>query len=145
MGSPTVPVMGLHVSQITVDSPDPLGLARWWCRALGWEVRGEPDGPDGPEVEIGPVEGSDTPWLFLRNTDAKTVKNRWHPDLRPPDGSSQAAELDRLLALGATPVDIGQGDATWHVLADPEGNEFCLLRSTPSQLAAQQVAPDEDA
>lgn len=142
--------MGLHVSQITIDSPDPVGLARWWCQALGWDLLGEPEGPDGPEVEIGPTEGSATTWLFIHNTDAKAAKNRWHPDVRPPDGSSQAAELDRLLALGATPVDIGQSsDATWHVLADPEGNEFCLLRSTPSQLAAylaaQHVAPDEDA
>ncbi len=141
--------MGLHVTQITIDSPDPVGLARWWCQALGWDLLWEPEGPDGPEVEIGPADGSATAWLFVINSDPKTTKNRWHPDVRPPDGSSQQAELDRLLALGATPVDIGQGVVTWHVLADPEGNEFCLLRSTPSELAAyeaaQQASPDEDA
>jgi hypothetical protein len=71
------------------------------------------------------------------------VKNRLHVDVRPPDGSDQATELDRLLALGAVQVDIGQGpDATWHVLADPEGNEFCLLRSTPSELAALLAAEE---
>jgi hypothetical protein len=73
--------------------------------------------------------------------DAKRVKNRLHVDVRPPDGSDQATELDRLLTLGAVRVDVGQGpDVTWHVLADPEGNEFCLLRSTPSELAALLAA-----
>ena len=66
----------------------------------------------------------------------KTVKNRLHLDVRPADGSDQKTELARLIELGARPVDIGQGDVAWHVLADPEGNEFCLLRSTPSQVAA---------
>ncbi len=66
------------------------------------------------------------------------VKNRLHLDLRPADSSDQESEFARLLALGATSVDIGQGEVPWHVLADPEGNEFCLLRSTPAQLAAME-------
>ncbi len=76
--------------------------------------------------------------------EAKAGKNRVHLDLRPTDGSSQQDELERLLALGATRVDIGQGDVPWHVLADPEGNELCLLRSTPSQLADALAAREAE-
>lgn len=130
---PNVVYMGLVVSQLTIDSADPAAQARWWAQTLGWELLWE---PADDEAEIGPPDRSATAWLFQKVPEGKSVKNRLHPDLRPPDGSDQAAELERLLALGATPVDIGQGDVTWHVLADPEGNEFCLLRSTPSQLAA---------
>ena len=59
--------------------------------------------------------------------EAKTVKNRVHLDLATESGAHQAAEVERLLALGAVPADIGQGDVPWTVLADPEGNEFCVL------------------
>ncbi|WP_343035487.1 VOC family protein [Cellulomonas septica] len=132
--------MPLHVSQITIDCHDPVALARWWADALGWDVLDEPEDDDGPvEIEIAPSDGSATNWLFIEVPEGKSTKNRVHPDVRPPDGSDQASELARLLALGATPVDVGQGDVPWHVLADPEGNEFCLLRSTPSQLAAAQA------
>lgn len=71
------------------------------------------------------------------------LQGRQEPPARrpaPAQGSDQATELERLLSLGATRVDIGQGDVPWHVLADPEGNEFCLLRSTPDQLAAALAA-----
>ena len=64
------------------------------------------------------------PILFNRNDDAKTTKNRWHFDLAPTD---QAAEVARLEGLGARRADIGQGDVPWIVMADPEGNEFCIL------------------
>ncbi len=125
--------MSIVVSQFCIDAADPRRLATWWAEVLGWQI----DDADPDEIEIAPADGSGTPWLFLPVPEQKTVKNRVHPDIRPPDGSSQAAELERLLGLGARPVDVGQGpDATWHVLADPEGNEFCLLRSTPSELAA---------
>jgi hypothetical protein len=68
------------------------------------------------------------PYLeFLRTPDVKTVKNRVHLDLRPYPGDDQAAEVARLRALGATDIDVGQGDVSWTVLADPEGNEFCVL------------------
>jgi hypothetical protein len=78
-------------------------------------------------VRIGPADGSGLPIDVLPVPEAKTVKNRLHLDVRA-DGSTQAAEVDRLLALGATRADVGQGpDATWVVLADPEGNEFCVL------------------
>jgi len=68
------------------------------------------------------------PYLeFLRTPGVKTVWNRVHLDLKPYPGDDQAAEVARLEALGATGVDVGQGDASWTVLADPEGNEFCVL------------------
>jgi len=87
---------------------------------LGLELHGPQDG----EVWLEP--GGDSPdILFLEVPEAKTVKNRMHLDLRPGD---QQAEVSRLKALGASEVDIGQGDVSWVVMADPEGNEFCVLR-----------------
>ncbi|MDM7853697.1 VOC family protein [Cellulomonas alba] len=127
------------VSHLSIDCADPHAQARWWAEALGWDHVWDPD-EDDDEVAIAPPDRAATGWLFLRVPDVKSVKNRLHADLRPPDGSDQATELARLLELGATQVDIGQGDVTWQVLADPEGNEFCLLRSTPSQLAAALAA-----
>ena len=74
-----------------------------------------------------PQDGVSPDLLFLRVPEGKTVKNRWHPDLRPKD---QAAEVARLEALGATRVDVGQGDdVSFVVMADPDGNEFCVLRA----------------
>lgn len=131
--------MPLVVSQLTIDSHDPHALAAWWSQVLQWGYVWEP-APDDDEIEIAPPHGDATNWLFIRVPDAKSDKNRLHADLRPPDGSDQAAELERLLSLGATRVDIGQGDVPWVVLADPEGNEFCLLRGTPSQAAAALAA-----
>jgi catechol 2,3-dioxygenase-like lactoylglutathione lyase family enzyme len=127
--------MSLVVSQLTVDARDPLALARWWSEVLGWRVVEE----DVDEIALQPPGDAATEWLFCRVPEAKQGKNRLHVDLRPQDGSSQAAELDRLRALGAVPVDVGQGpDVTWHVLADPEGNEFCLLSRTPAEVAADE-------
>jgi hypothetical protein len=135
--------MGLVVSQLCVDCGEPAALARWWAQVLGWHVVGgaseDEDNDtlaDEDEVGIEPDDGSPLGVLFLRVPEAKSVKNRLHLDLRPQDGSNQQTELARLIELGARPVDIGQGiEVNWYVLADPEGNEFCLLRSTPSQLA----------
>ena len=80
---------------------------------------------DGDEVAVAKDKDSPPALLFVRNDDAKMVKNRIHIDLNPDD---QAAEVDRVINLGAKPVDIGQtGSETWVVLADPEGNEFCVL------------------
>ncbi|WP_309134645.1 VOC family protein [Cellulomonas sp.] len=137
--SPSVRRMPVVVSQICIDAADPAALARWWSQVLGWPVTEE----DDEEVEIASPDGSATPWLFLRVPDERRVKNRLHPDIRPADGSDQETELARLLELGATRVDVGQGDVAWHVLADPEGNEFCLLRSTPAQLAAAEASASE--
>ena len=127
--------MAAVIGHLTVDSADPGLLAQWWAQVLGWLVEDESD-PD--EIWVESPDGGQPGILFLRVADAKVVKNRLHLDLRPADSSDQESELARLLALGATSVDIGQGEVPWYVLADPEGNEFCLLRSTPAQLAAME-------
>ena len=113
--------MTLRFSEICVDAVDAAGLARWWSLALGWHLEAAED--DG-EWLLRPPAGQGPEWLFLPVPEAKSVKNRIHADFTPDD---QQAEVDRLLALGARHVDIGQGEQTWVVLADPEGNEFCGL------------------
>jgi predicted enzyme related to lactoylglutathione lyase len=120
----------LRFQTITIDSPDPWVLANFWEAALGWpRVEDDAEGvvlrsPDSTD------EGSPVPDLLLYKVDdPRVVKNRLHFDFRPDD---QDAEVARLEGLGARRVDIGQGDATWVVLADPEGNEFCVLRSATS-------------
>lgn len=118
----------IRMQCVCVDCEDPAGLASFWEEVLGWRITSaEPD-----EVVLEPPAGSPEDGvvpdvLFLKVPERKTRKNRLHFDLRPDD---QAAEVARIEALGATRVDIGQSDhGTWVVLADPEGNEFCVLRA----------------
>lgn len=113
--------MASRLYNVTIDAHDPAALAEFWRHALGYRVAySEPN-----EVGIEPPEGdSGTALVFVPVPEAKAVKNRLHLDLAPDD---QAAEVERLLALGARRVDIGQGQASWVVMADPEGNEFCVL------------------
>lgn len=120
--------MSLHVNSMTIDCADPEGLARWWAEALGWVVfRIDEDGDVWLAPGADPAEFPHAvPLLFLEDPNPKTIKNRLHLDLVPDD---QEAEVARLEAMGATRVDIGQGDVSWVVMADPEGNEFCVLRS----------------
>ncbi len=117
--------MTLRIDCLTIDCSDPSRLARFWSQALGWTI----DFEDGTEVAITPPASQDvhtTDLLFLRAPDTKQAKNRLHLDLRPDD---RDAEVARLESLGARRADIGQnGDETWVVMADPEGNEFCVLR-----------------
>src|SRR3954447_11171752 len=118
--------MANRITSLCIDCTDADLLAAFWCRVLDWQVTEEEDGAVRIQPEPGPRQAID----FLPVPDGpKTTKNRLHLDVNATD-RDQAAELERLLALGARPVDIGQGDVSWHVLADPEGNEFCLLRST---------------
>ena len=113
--------MGLRIECLTVDCSDPELIAGFWEAALGYRRTYE----DDTEIAIAAPDGSGTDLLFLRVPDAKQVKNRLHLDLRPDD---RDAEVARLEALGATRTAIGQaGDESWVVLADPEGNEFCIL------------------
>jgi Glyoxalase-like domain len=120
--------MAVRITEILIDAADPSALAEFWCQVLGWKV----SATEGDDVEIRP-EGTDGKTsivpsiLFQKVPEAKSVKNRLHLDVNTVDGD-QATELERLLALGAARVDVGQGKPSWHVLADPEGNEFCLLR-----------------
>ncbi|MER6456960.1 VOC family protein [Streptomyces sp900105245] len=106
--------------QVIVDAADPVALGRWWAEALGWVVVA--DAAD--EFEIRPAPERLPGLLFVPVPEGKTVKNRLHLDFRPTD---RAAEVARLLALGARHADVGQGEQPWVVLADPEGNEFCVL------------------
>jgi hypothetical protein len=116
-------------SDLVVDCHDPDLLGRFWSDVLGYEVSDRSDGPEEFYVELSSPSGSRPRLVFWRNHDEKVVKNRLHLDLNPTD-RDQAAEVERVVALGATPADVGQGDdVTWVVLADPEGNEFCILRS----------------
>jgi catechol 2,3-dioxygenase-like lactoylglutathione lyase family enzyme len=122
--------MPSRLAVIAIDAVDPEVVADFWCAVLGWTVVGrEPGG-----ITIG---DSEQPWPRIdvfAVPERKTLKNRLHLDLRA-DGVSTADELDRLLALGARRVDVGQPpDASWVVLADPEGNEFCLLARTVQQV-----------
>jgi hypothetical protein len=113
--------MTLVWEQLLVDSADPVALGRWWAEALGWVV--VDDSPE--EYEIRPAPDRLPGILFGVVPEAKSIKNRLHLDFRPDD---QEAEVTRLLALGARHADVGQtGDEPWVVLADPEGNEFCVL------------------
>ncbi len=115
--------MSLEWEQVTVAAADPAALGTWWKDALGWVVVDD----SHPDVfEIRPSEDEVPGLLFLRVLDAKAAKNRLHFDFRPVDHDDEVA---RLLELGATRIDIGQGDVSWAVLADPEGNEFCVLSS----------------
>lgn len=127
--------MSLRVQCLCVDTQDPDRLARFWAEVLGWRrTYEEPD-----EVVLEPPAGSPEDGvapdlLFLRVPEDKAGKNRLHLDLRPED---QEAEVSRLEALGARRVSVGQGEeVTWVVLADPDGNEFCVLRALrPDELA----------
>src|SRR3712207_3587440 len=114
--------MSSKLHTFTIDCADPPRLADFWSAALGYSLAWSND----EEVAIAPADGTGATLLFLRVPDRKTVKNRFHLDLNPDD---QQAEVRRLVDLGATRADIGQGDASWVVLADPEGNEFCVLTS----------------
>ena len=110
--------MSLEWEQTIVDARDPVALGNWWREALGWIVVND----DPEEFEIRPAADRLPGLLFVRVPEQKTIKNRLHLDFRPDD---RDAEVERLLA-GCHPADVGQGEQSWIVLADPEGNEFCV-------------------
>jgi predicted enzyme related to lactoylglutathione lyase len=127
--------MTLRVQALVIDAADPSALATFWQELLGWRRTYEEDDEVVLEPPAGsPEDGVAADLLFAKVPEGKQAKNRLHLDLRPDD---RDAEVARAEALGATRVDVGQDDtATWVVLADPEGNEFCILRPlTPEELA----------
>jgi Glyoxalase-like domain len=139
--------MACRLTELVLDSHDPERLASFWCEVLGYVVLERV----GDDVEIGPADvgfgGPQPTIVFNRMAESNQGKLRLHIDVSPTD-REQDAELSWLIAAGATDVDIGQtGEESWHVLADPEGNEFCLLRRrvTPiqsdPQLAQQTGRP----
>ena len=118
--------MDIRIQCLCIDSPHPSRSADFWEAALGWRRTHDSDS----EVVLEPPEGSledgvAPDLLFLKVPEPKAAKNRLHLDLRPRD---QAAEVARLEALGARRVVVGQGEVSWVVLADPDGNEFCVLK-----------------
>ena len=127
--------MTIRVQCLCIDSNDPDKLATFWTDVLGWRRTYDSDHEVVLEPPKGtPEDGVAPDLLFLRVPEEKSVKNRLHLDLRPDD---QAAEVARLEGLGARRVSVGQGTGvSWVVLADPDGNEFCVLRAlTPEELA----------
>ncbi len=122
--------MTVRFAQWTLDVQDVERMVAFWSAALGFDVR---RGDDGAAKLYPPADAPpDVPTLWLQNSGTpKQGKNRFHPDLRPADGDVDK-EVARLLELGATHADVGQtGDEAFVVLADPEGNEFCVLKREP--------------
>ncbi|MDQ0756225.1 VOC family protein [Arthrobacter sp. B3I4] len=126
--------MSSRLASIAIDAIDPRIVADFWCAVLGWQVVEEDTG-------IISIAAPDASWPsidVIAVPEGKTIKNRLHFDLRA-DGVSTAAELERLLALGAQRKDVGQGpDVSWVVLGDPEGNEFCLLSRSVQDLEREE-------
>jgi predicted enzyme related to lactoylglutathione lyase len=111
------------VAAIVVEGADPAALARFWGEAAGWPLVEQTEWAASLRAPSGTG-----PFLeLIRVPDPKVVKNRLHLDVAPYRGDDHAAEVARLRALGATPADVGQGEVTWVVLADPQGNELCVL------------------
>lgn len=136
--------MTSFVSHTSVDCIDAYALSRWWQAVLDYvEDADDPNEPGHEECLIGSREGHHH-LLFIKVPDAKGVKNRVHLDLRPLEGTRDD-ELARLLALGSTALDDRRNaDGTgWVVLADPEGNEFCILRSK-AEVAATRGSSGSD-
>jgi predicted enzyme related to lactoylglutathione lyase len=116
--------MPVRLHHIVIDTHDLPALARFWTQALGWPVLSERE----REIVIGPDLNAPVGICFMPVTDAKTVKNRVHVDLTT-SAADRDQEIERLIELGARRVDVGQtGEESWTVLADPEGNEFCVVR-----------------
>jgi len=122
--------MPSRIAVLAIDALQPRVVADFWCAVLGWAVVEE----DAGGVSIAPADGAWPTIDVVPVPERKAVKNRLHLDLRA-NGVTTSQELDRLLALGAHRVDVGQGpDVSWVVLGDPEGNEFCLLSRSVQEL-----------
>jgi predicted enzyme related to lactoylglutathione lyase len=123
-----VSALTMRIQHITIDSRRPYALAQFWSAVTGWPISDQ-DEPDSPEVAIEPPDPALPELLFVTVPESKTAKNRVHLDLVPL-ARTRDEEVDRLLAAGATLVDdrrVADGRG-WVVLADPEGNEFCVER-----------------
>ncbi|WAP51847.1 VOC family protein [Arthrobacter sp. ATA002] len=132
--------MSSVIASIALDAADPPRLAEFWTQALGYRIE---ETNDADVVSLVRADGTGPDLDIIPVPEGKTVKNRLHLDLRATEGATQQQEVERLLALGATRINVGQGpDVTWVVLADPEGNEFCVLgRSTEDAALDMPSAP----
>lgn len=111
------------IAAVVVDSEDPYAMARFWGEAMDWPLLEVTD----DHARLRSAKGTGPYLEFLRTPGVKTVPDRVHLDLLPYPGDDKAAEAARLRALGATDLDLGQGDVPWTCLTDPEGHEFCIL------------------
>jgi hypothetical protein len=127
--------MSCRMSELVIQCENPVALAEFWCAVLDYVELSREEPEDG--IEIGPRSGFGgvAPTLvFSGGATPSSTKLRLHFDANPVD-RDQDAELERLLSVGALPADVGQtGEEPWHVLQDPEGNEFCLLRQQIPEL-----------
>jgi hypothetical protein len=124
--------MALRLVQVNLKARDDVALGRFWADALGWGLSSE--GPGVTNVEPVGLDYPDprTVWVDVVTVpDPETVRYRTHLDLATTSAAHQAELVARLVGLGATPADVGQGDVPWTVLADPEGNVFCVLEPRP--------------
>lgn len=125
--------MPSRIAVITIDAVHPRMVAEFWCDVLGWHVVDEDDGV----ISVAPTDGAWPTIDVVEVPERKALKNRLHLDLRA-DGMATTDEVERLLSLGAREVDVGQGpDVSWVVLADPEGNEFCLLSRSVQEMSLE--------
>jgi hypothetical protein len=115
--------VGARFTDLIVDAIDPRAFSNFWSAVLGWPQIGT---EDGDVFEVGDPSGLFQRWSSFRSLKPRWSRTRLHIDANPV-GCDQDEESSRLLDLGAHKVDIGQGEQRWVVLADPEGNEFCLL------------------
>jgi predicted enzyme related to lactoylglutathione lyase len=130
--------MSTRLVNVVVDAADPAALAGFWRDLLGWQVSlAEPDEVD---LQAPPDDGWRFDLVFVPVAEPKTVQNRLHLDLASASADQQMATLDRALDLGAKRVDIGQRNVPWFVLADPGGNEFCVLDPRPEYANTGAVA-----
>lgn len=127
--------MTVRISDIVVDCQNARLAATFWCAALGYRIA---DSDDTCVAVTG--DPSAPTLLFLESNDPKTAKNRIHLDVCPTDGTTRDDEIARLESLGATLIDVGQTGGSWVVMADPDGNEFCVM----STVLPAEPAPFHD-
>ncbi|MFI5587090.1 VOC family protein [Amycolatopsis sp. NPDC051758] len=130
--------MNTRLVNLVIDAARPRVLADFWAALLGWSVAAEE--PDEVDVRAPETDGWDLDLVFVPVPEAKEVKNRLHLDLASTTAAHQAELVERALELGGSRVDIGQGDVPWVVLADPEGNEFCVLEPREKYAESGAVA-----
>ncbi|MFJ9778108.1 VOC family protein [Amycolatopsis sp. NPDC101161] len=130
--------MNTRLVNLVIDAARPRVLADFWAALLGWRVA--VDEPDEVDVRAPETDGWDLDLVFVPVPEPKEVKNRIHLDLASTTPAHQEELVSRALELGGSRVDLGQGAVPWVVLADPEGNEFCVLEPRDRYAAAGAVA-----
>ena len=116
--------MAVDLVALCIDANDPIVMARFWAAALRWDIEEQWDG----DLLLKPTDGTSLEILFEPVPETKVGRNRHHIDLTTESVDDQEETVVRLLELGGRHLDIGQGDVPWVVMADPDGNEFCILK-----------------